>query len=77
MDDHEWMYISKIQENYLQFSVSSQTSSMISVQQPLSLASVLMYVIPRGVIQRNKYIRAEVLHQTPNGQQVSTEGEGS
>lgn len=77
MDDREWMCISRIQKNYLQFSVSSQTSSMISVQQPLSLASVLTYVIPRSVIQRNKCVCAEVLHQTPNGQRGSTEREGS
>lgn len=47
---HGWTYISRIQENYLQFSVSSQASSMISVPQTLSLASVLMSVSPRGGI---------------------------
>lgn len=66
MDDHEWTHISRIQENYLQFSISSQTSSMISIQRSLGLASVLTSVSPRGGIQRNKYICAEVLHQTSN-----------
>lgn len=63
MGDYEWTHISIIQEKYLHFSASSQTSSMISIQHSLNLASVLMSVNPKGGIQRNTYICAKVLYQ--------------
>lgn len=61
MSGRGWTHISRIQENYLQFSGSSQTFSKTSVLQSLSLASVLMSVSLRGGIWQNKCICAEVL----------------
>lgn len=61
MDGHRFPYFRKTTFSFLHL----RRLSMISVQLPLSLASVLRSVSPKGDIQRNT--RAEVLYQNSNG----------